>query len=286
MSTLFPYTTLFRSVDKSAKNVNLPAITSLVNSAVGIQRGRDNLSIQAIPFDQTAAKTAAAQTAAAAKAAQQQASQDRKSTRLNSSHVEISYAVFCLNSSPTPDVYPLSLHDALPICRQVGEERQPAGDHLAGQLRGRHPTRPGQPVDPGHPVRPDRSEDGGRADRRGGEGGAAAGVARSEEHTSELQSRRDLVCRLLLELIADSRCLPSFPTRRSSDLSTSRRRTSTCRRSPRWSTPRSASNAAGTTCRSRPSRSTRPQRRRRPRRPPRRRRRRSSRRRKIGRAHV
>src|SRR5204863_7346241 len=27
----------------------------------------------------------------------------------------------------------------------------------------------------------------------------AAGVSRSEEHTSELQSRRDLVCRLLLE---------------------------------------------------------------------------------------
>src|SRR5690349_22930769 len=28
---------------------------------------------------------------------------------------------------------------------------------------------------------------------------AAAGLLRSEEHTSELQSRRDLVCRLLLE---------------------------------------------------------------------------------------
>src|SRR5690349_23672464 len=28
---------------------------------------------------------------------------------------------------------------------------------------------------------------------------AGGGVARSEEHTSELQSRRDLVCRLLLE---------------------------------------------------------------------------------------
>src|SRR5699024_11574632 len=29
--------------------------------------------------------------------------------------------------------------------------------------------------------------------------GVAAGIARSEEHTSELQSRCDLVCRLLLE---------------------------------------------------------------------------------------
>src|SRR5690349_12871766 len=61
--------------------------------------------------------------------------------------------------------------------------------------------------------------------------------ARSEEHTSELQSRRELVCRLLLEkkkrepppLLAPChsflyasgapRALPSFPTRRSSDLS-------------------------------------------------------------------
>src|SRR5262245_31525934 len=38
---------------------------------------------------------------------------DRKSTRLNSSHLGISYAVFCL---PSPTVlYALSLHDALPI---------------------------------------------------------------------------------------------------------------------------------------------------------------------------
>src|SRR5438874_855691 len=41
---------------------------------------------------------------------------------------------------------------------------------------------------------------------------------RSEEHTSELQSRRDLVCRLLLERSGTPRHLHSFPTRRSSDL--------------------------------------------------------------------
>src|SRR5438552_2902150 len=41
---------------------------------------------------------------------------DRKSTRLNSSHQIISYAVFCLNLSPSASS-PLSLHDALPICR-------------------------------------------------------------------------------------------------------------------------------------------------------------------------
>src|SRR5438874_2297495 len=53
-------------------------------------------------------------------------------------------------------------------------------------------------------------------------------LVRSEEHTSELQSRRDLVCRLLLEkknlfhfsyhFFAASLFLHSFPTRRSSDL--------------------------------------------------------------------
>src|SRR5439155_718902 len=41
---------------------------------------------------------------------------------------------------------------------------------------------------------------------------------RSEEHTSELQSRGHLVCRLLLEKSHYHRALHSFPTRRSSDL--------------------------------------------------------------------
>src|SRR5690606_21140842 len=40
--------------------------------------------------------------------------------------------------------------------------------------------------------------------------------SRSEEHTSELQSRENLVCRLLRQL--RTRLLLSFPTRRSSDL--------------------------------------------------------------------
>src|SRR5690606_8349385 len=41
---------------------------------------------------------------------------------------------------------------------------------------------------------------------------------RSEEHTSELQSRENLVCRLLLESHDHHRVIYSFPTRRSSDL--------------------------------------------------------------------
>src|SRR5690606_22252728 len=43
-------------------------------------------------------------------------------------------------------------------------------------------------------------------------------TTRSEEHTSELQSRENLVCRLLLERPRDPRVLPPFPPRRSSDL--------------------------------------------------------------------
>src|SRR5688500_13994387 len=41
---------------------------------------------------------------------------DRKSTRLNSSHLVISYAVFCLQWPPTTHISTLALHDALPIC--------------------------------------------------------------------------------------------------------------------------------------------------------------------------
>src|SRR5438552_105608 len=46
----------------------------------------------------------------------------------------------------------------------------------------------------------------------------AEGFARSEEHTSELQSPDQLVCRLLLETPPAPRDLRAFPTRRSSDL--------------------------------------------------------------------
>src|SRR5690625_1949283 len=41
---------------------------------------------------------------------------------------------------------------------------------------------------------------------------------RSEEHTSELQSRGHLVCRLLLDGRVDRHALAAFPTRRASDL--------------------------------------------------------------------
>src|SRR5690554_2019852 len=46
----------------------------------------------------------------------------------------------------------------------------------------------------------------------------AATSCRSEEHTSELQSRPHLVCRLLLEILRRPPTSTLFPTRRSSDL--------------------------------------------------------------------
>src|SRR5207249_12251064 len=73
-STLFPYTTLFRSVrfDWSKMGRMPPA---------GLVAARD-LAHHAAQWP--------------AKAAHANLSADRKSTRLNSSHVSISYAVFCL----------------------------------------------------------------------------------------------------------------------------------------------------------------------------------------------
>src|SRR3712207_7591293 len=84
------------------------------------------------------------------------------------------YYIFFFNDTATTEIYTLSLHDALPIF--VGRAACDAHDRLAP---------------PGSPGRRRAGRD--RALDRG------AGGARSEEHTSELQSRQYLVCRLLLE---------------------------------------------------------------------------------------
>src|SRR2546429_3587500 len=67
---------------------------------------------------------------------------------------------FFFNDTATTEIYTLSLHDALPICI-------PVESYLAGVV--------------GPELGPRRPDE------------------RSEEHTSELQSRLHLVCRLLLE---------------------------------------------------------------------------------------
>src|SRR5690349_23931568 len=82
----------------------------------------------------------------------------------------------------TPETYTLSLHDALPIS---AAERTT----LYAIRPGRAPPRDRR-LDPADHHRRTRRPRRGRPRHR---------LARSEEHTSELQSRRDLVCRLLLE---------------------------------------------------------------------------------------
>src|SRR5438046_6208462 len=74
---------------------------------------------------------------------------------------------FSFNDPATTDIYTLSLHDALPISGLL----LPAGEHGPGLVQGQELAAEQQAVD----------------------------VRRSEEHTSELQSLTNLVCRLLLE---------------------------------------------------------------------------------------
>src|SRR5215813_15632721 len=73
-----------------------------------------------------------------------------------------SYFFFFFNDTATTEIYTLSLHDALPNSPRSSTGRPMVTERL--------------------PARADR-----------------VALARSEEHTSELQSRPHLVCRLLLE---------------------------------------------------------------------------------------
>src|SRR2546427_7663851 len=80
---------------------------------------------------------------------------------------------FFFNDTATTEIYTLSLHDALPICARLAR-------HHRGRLR----------VD-------ESRRCGGALPRRDAHGRPHGD--RSEEHTSELQSQSNLVCRLLLE---------------------------------------------------------------------------------------
>src|SRR5256885_3978187 len=105
---------------------------------------------------------------------------------------------FFFNDPPPTEIYPLPLHDALPIpradvprpadaARRPGRRRGSGRGHV---LSRRDPTR----------ARGDRGRAGSPPrERHLHAGAAAADVLRSEEHTSELQSPCNLVCRLLLE---------------------------------------------------------------------------------------
>src|SRR3712207_7972913 len=104
------------------------------------------------------------------------------------------YSFFFFNDTATTEIYTLSLHDALPIygrahrpARRAGASPAPAPVPEAGRSRAR------------------LVDDRRRCTRR-----PVRGERRSEEHTSELQSRQYLVCRLLLE--KKKKTLPTIPS--------------------------------------------------------------------------
>src|SRR3712207_8556863 len=91
------------------------------------------------------------------------------------------YFFFFFNDTATTEIYTLSLHDALPISPQPGSGPWCPGRRASARRSARRRCA--------------------RAGRRYGRGcgSSRSGGSRSEEHTSELQSRQYLVCRLLLE---------------------------------------------------------------------------------------
>src|SRR5256885_5507890 len=86
-STLFPYTTLFRS--------NLPRQLARVRDGTGAQAVEKSLA----PLGQR--RGACIDRLSVLRQQQLELHVDRKSTRLNSSHLVISYAVFCLKKKKT-----------------------------------------------------------------------------------------------------------------------------------------------------------------------------------------
>src|SRR3712207_7580066 len=84
-STLFPYTTLFRS----------DLVRDLVRMALGHRFGGEQSACH-WPFVFLCVRSLGTQNLPSGAAGQGLIPKDRKSTRLNSSHANISYAVFCL----------------------------------------------------------------------------------------------------------------------------------------------------------------------------------------------
>src|SRR5689334_24848434 len=88
------------------------------------------------------------------------------------------YTLFVFSPAPSTQLYTLSLHDALPIWLHQPRDRRGA----------RHQRQDRQRPRLAHP-----------AQTRGAQQARGRRDHRSEEHTSELQSQFQLVCRLLLE---------------------------------------------------------------------------------------
>src|SRR3712207_7593281 len=94
-STLFPYTTLFRS---PGRFLFVATVSFALLGAIGLERfivlirARNRRQL-------VAAGTVSSLALAAALVVVLSTPRDRKSTRLNSSHANISYAVFCLKKN-------------------------------------------------------------------------------------------------------------------------------------------------------------------------------------------
>src|SRR3989454_7873569 len=85
-STLFPYTTLFRSQTGTGKTAAF--MLPILQRLAGGDRGHALRALILVPTRELAEQVL-------------QSARDRKSTRLNSSHLVISYAVFCLKKKKT-----------------------------------------------------------------------------------------------------------------------------------------------------------------------------------------
>src|SRR5256886_12998992 len=99
-STLFPYTTLFRSwrLPRFGRGIRLTASSSYSNTTTGVAPRE---AVDSVPEPPPRKKHPTRRDPVAALVCDSAAritflDSDRKSTRLNSSHSQISYAVFCL----------------------------------------------------------------------------------------------------------------------------------------------------------------------------------------------
>src|SRR2546427_9613455 len=107
------------------------------------------------------------------------------------------FIFFFFNDTATTEIYTLSLHDALPISG-LGLGRRLPAQRAHGRL-GKGHTLPVIGARGGAIVHAAQGAVGRLAQFGTSAARAAAGRERSEEHTSELQSQSNLVCRLLLE---------------------------------------------------------------------------------------
>src|SRR5256885_4584683 len=92
-STLFPYTTLFRSAEREDDGDLVEA-----DPLVRVAGDRDEIEVEAATATDAMDEAAGSVGWGATLGALVQIIKDRKSTRLNSSHLVISYAVFCLKT--------------------------------------------------------------------------------------------------------------------------------------------------------------------------------------------